>query len=73
METELELSDVLALLNDTPTERPQQKGPLRWFDKPMRCVSRGCSSETFCKVDGIEYCMKHALTKLNEMLVVNDN
>jgi len=46
-----------------------QRGPLRWFDREMRCASRGCGSATFCKVQGVPYCMMHSLTELNEMLV----
>jgi hypothetical protein len=45
-----------------------QAGPLRWFDKEMRCASRGCSSPTFAKVNGTPRCMMHALRELNEML-----
>ena len=57
--------------------RPVQKGPLRWFDKVNRCASRGCASPTYCKVEHVPYCMKHALDKLNdlcmEMLQVIEN
>lgn len=48
---------------------PEQYGPLRQFETVGRCASRGCSSPTFFKVQGIHYCMIHALRKLNEMLV----
>jgi hypothetical protein len=47
----------------------EQYGPLRWYDKEMRCASRGCSSPTYCKVQGIPYCTMHSLRRLNEMLV----
>lgn len=46
-----------------------QKGPLRFFDKEMRCANRGCGSPTHLKVEGIQRCMAHALDRLNEMLV----
>lgn len=54
----------------TPKEYPvvQQYGPLRWFDKEMRCVSRGCSSPTYCKVEHKPLCMIHSLRTLNELL-----
>ena len=47
---------------------PEQVGPLRRFDQEMRCASRRCGSSTFVKVQGVPYCMTHALDKLNEML-----
>lgn len=46
-----------------------QVGPLRWYDREMRCAKRGCSSPTYCKVQGVPYCMKHSLEELNLMLV----
>lgn len=48
---------------------PVQHGPLRWHDTADRCASRGCGSETYCKVSGIPRCTMHALQELNEMLV----
>ena len=49
---------------------PEQFGPLRYFEKTLRCASRGCSSPTHYKVSGIPYCpIPHALNKLNEMLL----
>ena len=48
---------------------PPQEGPLRFFDKEMRCSSRGCSSATYAKVQGVPRCSIHALHELNEMLV----
>lgn len=47
----------------------EQHGPLRRFEKEMRCASRRCGSSTFLKVRGVQYCTAHALIKLNEMLV----
>jgi hypothetical protein len=49
--------------------RTPQVGPLRWFDKEMRCANRNCGSSTFCKVQGIPRCMMHSLHELNSMLV----
>jgi hypothetical protein len=46
-----------------------QNGPLRWYDTEMRCVSRGCSSPTHCKVEGLPLCMMHSLRKLNELCI----
>jgi hypothetical protein len=48
---------------------PEQHGPLRHFDTEMRCASRGCGSSTFLKVQGVQYCMTHSLSRLNEMLI----
>lgn len=47
---------------------PEQHGPLRQFERAMRCASRGCGSSTFFKLQGIPYCMIHCLRRLNEML-----
>jgi len=47
---------------------PPQFGPLRWFDKEMRCASRGCGSPTYTQLEGIPRCGMHALKKMNEML-----
>jgi hypothetical protein len=77
---ELTLTDVLELL-DEPTRKeplyppPIQKGPLRRYDKEMRCANkyglhqRECGSPTYFKVSGIPKCMTHALDDLNTMLV----
>lgn len=75
--SDLDLSSILEILDaPEPTESkhkyyapPDQVGPLRWVDKDMRCASRGCSSPTTCKVQGVPYCLMHALRRLNEMLV----
>lgn len=48
---------------------PEQFGPLRHFDREMRCASRGCSSPTHFKLQGIPLCMIHCLRKMNEMLL----
>ena len=50
-------------------EAPVQHGPLRQFDNYFRCASRGCSSPTFFKLQGIPYCMIHCLRTMNDMLV----
>jgi hypothetical protein len=46
----------------------EQFGPLRHFEREMRCACRGCGSSTFYKVNGIPRCMTHALRELNLML-----
>jgi hypothetical protein len=48
---------------------PQQMGPLRRTDNEMRCASRGCSSPTYYKFQGIPYCSTHVMRIMNEMLV----
>jgi len=50
-------------------ERVAQVGPVRWFDKEMRCASKRCTSPTYIKVVGIPHCYTHALRKVNEMYV----
>jgi hypothetical protein len=54
---------------DNPYPIPEQHGPLRWYDVEKRCASRGCSGPCYSRVQGVPYCMKHALDKLNEMLI----
>lgn len=55
-----------------PVERylPEpQNGPIRWIDKEHRCVSKGCSSPTYLKLQGVSFCLMHTLKKCNEMLI----
>jgi hypothetical protein len=63
---ELMVDEPKCLVHKMP---PMQNGPLRHFDREMRCANRGCSSPTHFKVRGISRCMKHALLELNYMLV----
>ena len=60
------------LLTKSTTDKgyppPKQFGPLRWFDKEMRCASRGCSSPTVLQLEGTPRCSVHALRIMNEML-----
>jgi hypothetical protein len=67
----LSANDVKALLSPkvSDSKAPLQDGPLRWYDHEMRCASKGCSSPTYCKVEGVPYCMMHSLRKLNELVV----
>jgi hypothetical protein len=62
----LTLDEISELLK--PTERPEQNGRIRWYDREMRCASRGCSSPTYIKLDGIQLCPMHTLHKCNELL-----
>jgi len=66
---ELTLEQVQGLLR--PQERPEivAIGPLRWFDRELRCTSRRCNSPTYCKIKGMPLCSMHALVMLNDMLV----
>ena len=48
---------------------PPQKGPLKRYDKEMRCTSRRCGSPTYYKVEGMPLCTVHALKMLNELIV----
>lgn len=67
-----DLSDdlLLELLDETsPAFIPEQTSNyVRWLDKEMRCASRGCGSSTYCKVQGVPYCMMHTIRKLTELL-----
>ena len=45
---------------------PEQKGPVRFFDETLRCASRGCSSPTHFKLQGVAYCTIHLIWKMND-------
>jgi hypothetical protein len=47
----------------------QQIGPVKLTDTERRCVSRGCSSPTYYKLQGIPYCSTHLIRLVNEMLI----
>lgn len=77
----LSLDEILGLVkeNASPTTGyppPQQSGPLRWYDKEMRCLHNKeidgrrimCHSPTYAKLDGIPHCTIHALKVMNERL-----
>lgn len=66
-----ELELLGTVISDGPINypAPEQFGPLRWYDKEMRCASRGCGSPTYCKLKGIPYCIMHSLKLMNELLV----
>lgn len=46
-----------------------QVGPLRWFDREMRCLSKRCGAPTYLKVNGVALCWVHAIRRLNEIIV----
>ncbi len=64
-----ELTDEELAGTTTTYEAPVQHGPLRRFDRPARCASRGCGTETYYKVLNAPRCMTHALRELNELLI----
>jgi hypothetical protein len=72
--TEVGEDEVIPAENNVVTtyEVPEQRGPLRRFDKEMRCTSRRCGSPTFFKVRGMPLCMMHSLMELNRMLIERD-
>jgi hypothetical protein len=43
-------------------------GAIQYYDKESRCVSRGCSSPTHYKIDGVAYCVPHLLERANETI-----
>ncbi len=57
--------DIERELESPTAPRHTAPGPLKWYDKEMRCASRGCRSPSYCKVEGIPYCVMHALHKLD--------
>lgn len=72
MANPLDASFIESLLEKSSTKTydiPEQFGPLRHFDREMRCASRGCGSSTYYKLQGIPYCMTHSLRTMNEMLI----
>ena len=66
----IELEELGTVIAEGPLSypAPEQYGPLRWFDKEMRCASRGCGSSTYCKLRNVPRCLMHALREMNEML-----
>lgn len=48
---------------------PEQHGPIRFFDATLRCASRGCSSPTHFKFQGVPYCMIHLIWQSNDKLL----
>lgn len=44
-------------------------GPCRYYEQEMRCASRGCSSPTHYKVEGIPRCYSHAIVTLNDLVI----
>lgn len=82
MNRTLSLDEILGIVDEdsNPTRGyppPKQSGPLRWFDKEMRCLNDGefsgrrvvCHAPTYCKVNGIPKCTTHAMKELNQMLI----
>jgi len=61
--------ETLKKLTTDGFERPEQFGPVRWFDKEMRCATRRCNSPTYIRLNRIPTCMMHAIKELNQMLV----
>jgi len=58
------------LLEPKPVYEPTpQNGPLRWYDREMRCCKKGCGSSTYCKIEHKPFCMKHALDELNKLCI----
>jgi hypothetical protein len=68
----LDVNAIKALLGAEDRSLPPQVGPIKWYDKEMRCASRGCSSSTYIKFCGIPKCMMHTLREANELMVEHD-
>lgn len=67
--TQEDINKLLAVEVSKVKEIRPQIGPLRRYEKEMRCASRGCGTSTYFKVQGVPYCQAHALAELNEILV----
>jgi hypothetical protein len=51
--------------NDKPNS---VDGPTKYYDATLRCASKGCSSPTHYKIEGIARCHSHAIIELNDLL-----
>jgi len=65
---ELSLDEIQKLIKIDDGPRSNQTGRIRFYDKEMRCVERGCSSPTYICLDRIPRCMMHIILKCNELL-----
>lgn len=65
----LDISAIKALLGNEERQTPPQVGPIKWYDTPMRCSSRGCNSPTYIRWRGMPKCMPHILRLANELFV----
>jgi hypothetical protein len=61
-------------LLDEPTV-PQQKGPLRRYEREMQCLNTwgvkkiSCRAPTYLKLNGIPLCSVHALWRMNDIIM----
>lgn len=65
------LAEELIQLEETGEVRlpsVEQFGPVRVYDKEMRCATRGCASSTHYKCNGIPRCVAHLIRELNQMV-----
>lgn len=74
MSDELSLDEILELEKQDepkfgPYERPEQDGPIRRYEKEMRCVSRRCGSPTYYKFRKIPYCWIHVIDAANDYFI----
>lgn len=67
--TPLDFTAIKALLGREERQTPPQVGPIKWYDIAMRCASRGCSSGTYIKFQGVPYCTAHVLRIANKLFV----
>jgi hypothetical protein len=78
----LSLNEILGIVSETASPStgyppPEQVGPLRWYDRPMRCLHESefssrrimCHSPTYAKLNGVPMCEMHALKTMNLLLV----
>ena len=68
--TPLTAEEITALLEpqEVVRESTQTSKFVRWFDKELRCASRGCRSPTYCKLEGVPYCTMHIIHHMDQML-----
>lgn len=46
-----------------------QRGPWRYRENPLKCVSKRCGVQTWMTFDGVPYCTVHGLNYLNDLVV----
>lgn len=61
--------DMLALLAEFDKEMRKQKGPARFMEESRTCVSPGCGSPTYLRIQLKPLCLMHAVQEMNRMLV----
>lgn len=75
----LRLDEILGIVNETASPLtgyppPGQVGPIRFYEKEMRCSNKdslhaiSCGSPTYAKAFGIPLCVIHLIRSVNKLL-----